>query len=244
MRIMLVVFASFLLSLGLAGGWIALYPEPITRTEYEKVYVASWMDQYRDYVFRIRSVKMVGSLELESYGSGFLIRTGEILTAQHVVDGDDDGVVDLERWHGATRTRSKYRARTRKQDSKQDVAWLEFVDGGYIDPSAALELGSSRDMGYNRLVHLIGCPSASFPPTISSGVLRAEGHFFILVDSGAWYGFSGSPIVDGDSGRVIGLVVQIGFRSSERWTWGEPQTDLGLGVHVERIKELLRQWKQ
>lgn len=226
--------ASVALAVLFAIGTVAMFPK--VEKVYEDRYVSAWMDQYRDYVVRITSEVAGEDGVYRGFGSGYVLVSGRILTAYHVVEEDSDGRYLLERWDSNLRKRIEYWAIIVKFNRELDIAELQ-LESGFIP--GGLELGSSSDMGYNRLVHVVGCPSASFPPSLTSGVLRVEGHYHILIDCGLWYGHSGGPIIDGDSGKIIGMAVQIGFREGGPWSWGVPQSDLGLGLHVDRIKEFL-----
>ena len=232
-----IVGGCILFSALMSYAWVALFPvEP--ETIYEDRYVPAWIDSYRDYVVRITSEHVYPDEGVaRSCGSGYVLVTGEILTAYHVVEDDTDGDLLLERWDAKGRTKVEYHAYVVRFDKVRDIALLE-LRGGYI--KGGLTLGSESDLSINKLVHIVGCPSACFPPSLSSGILRAEGQFHILIDSGLWYGHSGGPIIDGDSGRIIGMAVQIGFRRNQQWLWGEPQTDLGIGLHVEQIRSFLQ----
>ena len=218
---------------------ISAFSKPLEQV-YRDEYVPSWMDGYRNRTFKVITKYKENNQLYASSGSGFYIGKGYVITAFHVVEDDEDQVLDLESWNARLRMKIKDRAAVWHTDEYHDIAVLKLEDpSGFTE---GFRLGSSDDLVPNGLIHIVGCPSGSFPPTISSGVLRAEGQSSIHIDTGVWYGFSGGPVIDGDTGKVIGVVVQIGFRR-DHYKWRlTPNTDLGIAVHIDVLRELLEKW--
>jgi len=213
----------------------------IVKVEQVEVPVPPWMNELRGEVFLIEAVNDTGDERMrgKSMGSGWHIGNGRVLTAYHVVDGDSDAIVTMYLWHPDLRQRLRFRGKLVAYDPSLDLALLQIERHALLGPG--LQLGTSKDIMYNRVIHALGCPGGTFPPTIASGIVRGEGRSWISFDAGVWYGYSGGVVVDADSKRVIGLIVQIGFRREKTdgiWEIG-PQTDLGVAVHVDRIAEWL-----
>lgn len=219
-------------AIGIAGGYTVteVFDQSSDAVEVREVY-KTWLDSLREQAFLLKTST--------SLGSAFHIGDGWVLTAHHVIEGG--GPYELVHFDGEWDETRTYAAYLKHADEDLDLAVLylpEFLgkDG--------LTLGREEHLKKNGSVSILGCPSGSFPPSLSMGILRAEGYYNILVDAGVWYGKSGGACLDAESGYVIGLVIQIGFRSGQAWKWNwAPQTDLGVCIHVDRIREALDKWK-
>ena len=159
-------------------------------------------------------------------GTGFVIdRSGNIVTAAHVVDGASSITVTFQ--DGTTHT-----AKLVNKDDATDVALLK------IDPSGMtlhpLKLGSSGSLGVGDQVAAIGDPfgyQRSISTGIVSGVDRtvdAPNGFTVAhaiqTDAALNPGNSGGPLLNA-SGEVVGIVDQIA-------TGGGADQSAGVGFAV------------
>lgn len=159
----------------------------------------------------INSVYMIVCPKTLKKGTGFLIKTGQIITNEHVVR--DCLVSEI---YAYSSYRKKISFRQILLDEKRDLAILipaEKIQGG-------LSLGSDDNLLVGKLVFTWGFPLGynGPPPILSVGYLSGfkayeknnSGKDFIkhLVVNGAFNpGNSGGPLFISDDDKVIGIVV-------------------------------------
>lgn len=214
------------------------FPQEVEVEVYREIHVSEpiWLDLMRSQGFMVESTSMYG----KGVGSGFHIGDGWILTAAHVVSGDEDGIIILYNFDGYLESTTEWRATVYAMDEDLDMALLYLAEW---EGKEGLTLGSVDLLTPNRMIYTLGCPDGSFPPSLSAGVLKGVGYYQVMFDAGVWYGRSGGAIIDATSGDVIGIVTEIGFRRDDSWDWNiSPYTDLGYGVHIDRIIEKLLAW--
>jgi S1-C subfamily serine protease len=143
-------------------------------------------------VYEIRTVRATGS--------GFMIRSGLIVTNHHVVQ-DSGGVVTLTNLATGTTTQGRV---LNVQTDGNDIAYIQ-VDDLSLQP---LKVGSSTALMEGESVIAIGSP-IGLTGTVTVGVLSAKhrelsGHQFIQHDAAISPGNSGGPVIDGKGG-VVGM---------------------------------------
>lgn len=224
-----VFLAAVVLSVGMSSAFFIAFPDK------QKVIVRTWLDSMRDQGYLIKADDYTS-------GSGVHIGNGYILTAYHVVSGDKDGVVDIFGYDGYLSLTLKYSGVVLKHDEDIDIAVL-FVEE--LKSSRGIALGDyGEDLDINNLIFTLGCPDGSFPPSLSAGIVKAEGYNQVLIDAGVWYGRSGGALISARTGRLLGIVVEIGFRKDQAWNFSStPYTNLGICVHIDRIEEKLEEWE-
>jgi len=135
-----------------------------------------------------------------SSGSGIIYdSSGHVLTAAHVVDGNNDRVTvrlaDGRELEGNVIGRHE----------PSDIAVISVQDGGQM-PVA--ELGRDTDLTIGELAIALGSPFG-FEQTVTAGIISSidrlvDGIAMIQTDAAINPGNSGGPLLDGD-GRVIGI---------------------------------------
>ncbi len=152
-----------------------------------------------------------GSQQTQAEGTGFVIDTkGDILTAQHVVDGANSISVRFQ--DGSTA-----KATLVGSDQSTDVAVIKVnVAASKLHP---LTLGNSSTLEPGQSVVAIGSPFG-LPESMTAGIvsavnrtITAPNHFSISgaiqTDAAINHGNSGGPLIDVASNSVIGINDQI-----------------------------------
>ena len=152
-----------------------------------------------------------GGQQTEAEGSGFVIDTkGDILTAQHVVDGANSITVRFQ--DGTTA-----KATLVGSDKSTDVAVIKVdVAASKLHP---LTLGDSAAVQPGQEVAAIGSPFG-LPETMTSGIVSAVDRTItapnnfsisgaIQTDAAINHGNSGGPLIDVATNSVIGVNDQI-----------------------------------
>src|SRR5436190_3115898 len=152
-----------------------------------------------------------GSQKQEAEGTGFEIDTkGNILTAEHVVDGADSIKVEFE--DGSTA-----KATLVGSDKTTDTAVIRVdLPASQLHP---LTLGSSADVQPGQNVVAIGSPFG-LAETMTGGIVSATNRTItapnqfsitgaIQTDAAINHGNSGGPLIDAGSNTVIGINDQI-----------------------------------
>jgi S1-C subfamily serine protease len=159
-------------------------------------------------------------------GTGFFInRSGELVTAHHVVDGSRQIVA-------TTVDGTRYRAKLVDVDVARDVAILKIDIRA--DEVHVLELGSVRSLRVGTPVVAIGNPFG-FTRSLTSGLVSGLGRAIrtpegfalpnaIQTDTALNPGSSGGPLLTLD-GRVVGIVSQIA-------TSAQTQQSSGVGFAI------------
>jgi serine protease Do len=143
------------------------------------------------------------------FGSGFIIDKGVIVTNNHVVEGADRVVVQMQ--DGRKFTSTKIRT-----DPRTDLA-IVLLD--VKKPLPALEFGDSNDMEIGDRVLAVGAPFR-LTGTVTHGIISSKGRAlrmndyedFLQTDAAINPGNSGGPLVNLD-GKVIGINSAIKSRS-------------------------------
>lgn len=155
-------------------------------------------------------------------GSGALIGPNEVLTANHVIDGDEKIVLHFENGRAL-------QAKVKLADKKTDLAvlWFDGVSG--VAPVAVAEKApASMSPVWN-----FGAPECQHG-WASQGIWGVlEGHLRRFSGGLLWPGMSGGPVVD-VSGAVIGVNDQL-YRAES----GALVPGMGLVVDLSAIKKLL-----
>ena len=139
-------------------------------------------------------------------GSGFIIDAdGYILTNNHVVEGADEILVNLDDDH-------EYTATLIGKDPKTDIALIKINrKKGDNTPFPYLQMGDSDKLEVGEWVVAIGNPFG-LPHTVTVGVVSAKGRNigagaydeFIQTDASINPGNSGGPLIN-IKGQVIGM---------------------------------------
>lgn len=165
------------------------------------------------------------------FGSGLLIDPkGVILTNNHVVDGADEVVVQLEDGR-------KFVSRDVKTDPKTDLAIVRIKARGDLP---YLTLGDSDQMEIGDRVLAIGAPFGLIG-SVSHGIVSGKGRSlrmnmyedFIQTDAAINPGNSGGPLINLE-GKVIGINAAIKTRS------GGFQ-GIGLAVSSNLARDVMKQ---
>ena len=139
-------------------------------------------------------------------GSGFIIDAdGYILTNNHVVEGADEILVNLD-------DDNEYTAKLIGTDPKTDIALIKINrENGGSTPFPYLRMGDSDKLEVGEWVVAIGNPFG-LPHTVTVGVVSAKGRNigagaydeFIQTDASINPGNSGGPLIN-IKGEVIGI---------------------------------------
>jgi putative serine protease PepD len=152
-----------------------------------------------------------GPQKTQAEGTGFVIDTkGNILTAEHVVEGADSVTVTFE--DGSTA-----KATVVGTDKSTDTAVIHVdVSSSKLHP---LALGDSSSVAPGQSVVAIGSPF-SLPETMTAGIVSATNRTItapnkfsitgaIQTDAAINHGNSGGPLIDAATNTVIGINDQI-----------------------------------
>jgi len=171
---------------------------------------------------------------VESYGTGFLIRSdGIIVTNQHVVAGAETITVSLP-------DNTEVEGTLLGEDPTTDLAVVRIPGRGHPVPS----FGSSKDLMIGEWVIALGNPYTyllgNAEPTVTAGVVSATGRNIlpsgdqpgmyldmIQTDAAINPGNSGGPLANAN-GEVVGLASSI-------FTSGGGSIGLGFAIPVERV---------
>ena len=142
-----------------------------------------------------------------SYGAGALVADGTILTARHVIAGEDAVEVRFSdgEWMGATRA---------AEDMATDLAVLSTASSGHIARSehTAASIGSARALRPGVELLSVGSPR-ELGFTVQRGIVAHTGRRFgrvdyVQTDLPANPGSSGGPVVN-DQGELVGVMAFI-----------------------------------
>ncbi len=171
---------------------------------------------------------------VESYGTGFLIRSdGIVVTNQHVVAGAETITVSLP-------DNTEVEGTLLGEDPTTDIAVVRIPGRGYPVPP----IGRSTDLMIGEWVIALGNPYTyllgNAEPTVTAGVVSATGRNIlpngdqpgmyldmIQTDAAINPGNSGGPLANA-SGEVVGLASSI-------FTSGGGSIGLGFAIPVERV---------
>ena len=150
-------------------------------------------------------------------GSAFLISDKRLLTARHVVENVNEGeTVSLffEKSNPAISTEAKVvwkapQANSETEKLLNDIAVLELIKPTALPEGfPTLSLGSSSGVTERDKVILIGYPGGIMSTT--SGTIsnaKVNDLDLFLLDTGAWPGNSGGPLIDESTNEVIGILI-------------------------------------
>jgi len=174
-----------------------------------------------------------GSQQTQAEGTGFVVDTkGDILTAEHVVDGANSISVRFQ--DGTTA-----KATLVGGDSSTDTAVIKVdVAASKLHP---LTLGSSAGVTPGQEVAAIGSPYG-LPETMTAGIVSAIDRTItapnkfsisgaIQTDASINHGNSGGPLIDVATNTVIGVNVQIESDSGDN-------SGVGFAVPIDTAKNV------
>ncbi|MBL0089971.1 MAG: trypsin-like peptidase domain-containing protein [Ideonella sp.] len=198
-------------------------------------------------------------------GTGFIVGSGtQVVTNAHVLPQANDPVADdrlAVLFQRAGATPDVRMARRQGFDPSHDLAVLQ-IDGPAI---TALPLATGPLVKAGQSVALIGYPlgtALGFKPVVHRGIVSAvtaialppptarqldertlarlkEGAFDILqLDATAYPGNSGSPLLDADTGQVIGIINMVYVKSTKESAVGQP-TGITYAIPVRYVVDLL-----
>ncbi len=170
-------------------------------------------DQFRDFYDKFFGQRRPGPGQGKpprqgGTGSGFIIDAdGYILTNNHVVEGADEILVNLD-------DDDEYTATLIGTDPKTDIALIKINrENGDNTPFPYLRMGDSDKLEVGEWVVAIGNPFG-LPHTVTVGVVSAKGRNigagaydeFIQTDASINPGNSGGPLIN-IKGEVIGIYI-------------------------------------
>ncbi|MEM3837364.1 MAG: trypsin-like peptidase domain-containing protein, partial [Fervidicoccaceae archaeon] len=149
---------------------------------------------------------LFGFEPLKSFGSGFLVEEGFIITNAHVVQNAKR--VNVMYWDGYAET-----AEVIASDNSRDLALLEATSHG-----KPIGMGDSENINVGEIVLAIGSPLGLPGPSVSMGIVSATGRIIvnesfsledlIQTDAAINPGNSGGPLVN-LRGEAIGVTTAI-----------------------------------
>lgn len=147
------------------------------------------------------TVKIINTIDVDkvSYGTGFFLESGYLITNSHVVDVEGDILVE---YPDGTRTKGELIS----NDIHSDIALLE-VESIKVK---ALPTVSTTNVNVTDIVFAIGYPyNFSGEASVTSGIVSAKRHSgdieFIQTDAPITQGSSGGPIIN-SNGELLGMV--------------------------------------
>ena len=174
-----------------------------------------------------------GSQKQQAEGTGFEIDTkGNILTAEHVVDGADSIKVEFQDGSSA-------KATLVGSDKTTDTAVIHVdLPASQLHP---LALGSSADVQPGQSVVAIGSPFG-LPETMTAGIVSATNRTItapnqfsitgaIQTDAAINHGNSGGPLIDAATNTVIGINDQIESDTNDN-------AGIGFAVPIDSAKSV------
>ena len=197
-------------------------------------------DQFRDFYDKFFGQRRPGPGQGKpprqgGTGSGFIIDAdGYILTNNHVVEGADEILVNLD-------DDDEYTATLIGTDPKTDIALIKINrENGDNTPFPYLRMGDSDKLEVGEWVVAIGNPFG-LPHTVTVGVVSAKGRNigagaydeFIQTDASINPGNSGGPLIN-IKGEVIGINTAI--ISGPR---GGGNVGIGFAIPVNMAKSIL-----
>jgi serine protease Do len=198
-------------------------------------------------------------------GSGFVVGNGNlVITNFHVLPAAADPAAALRLVVMVGRSEGNLRnAQVVATDRTRDLALLQ-IDGPPLPVLALAEPGTAREgqtvlllgypiggvLGFATVAHrgiVSSITSAALPANSASQLdpraiaqLRAGSFEMLQLDATAYPGSSGGPLLDAESGRVIG-VVSMGLVKGVRESALSNPTGITYAVPVQFVHELLKQ---
>ena len=198
-------------------------------------------DQFRDFYDKFFRQQRPGPRQGQpprrgGTGSGFIIDAdGHILTNNHVVEGADEILVNLD-------DDNEYTATLIGTDPKTDIALIKINrENGDNTPFPYLQMGDSDKLEVGEWVVAIGNPFG-LPHTVTVGVVSAKGRNigagnydeFIQTDASINPGNSGGPLIN-IKGEVIGINTAIISGGGP----GGGNVGIGFAIPVNMAKSIL-----
>ena len=203
-------------------------------------------------------------------GTGFVIGEGNLVATNfHVLPdaAESNATTQVAVIGSRTATEGQARlARVVATDRLRDLALLQ-IDGPPLPALVLAEPGVAREglsialmgfpiggtLGFSVVTHrgiIASITSAALPaPTARQLDARAvsrlrEGNFEVLqLDATAYPGNSGGPVLDIDSGQVVGIVNQVLIRASRESALTNP-TGITYAIPIKLMRELQREYEQ
>ena len=178
------------------------------------------------------------------HGSGVSVGQGLIITAAHVAfnDGDSKPRKDLQVQVSTLQHNGKawVDAKVVAYDIARDIAVLKTD----IEHQYKVEVGEEADLAEGDAVFAIGAPGAASVHTATLGYLAAKdndgshtGDMLLWQSSNAiWFGNSGGPLFNANSGKLMGIVVQVTGDGLRGWA-----PNACFFVSVDAIKSMINQ---
>jgi serine protease Do len=197
-------------------------------------------------------------------GTGFVVGDGtHVVTNQHVLPaaGTTDGPALMVMVPSLGERGPLRRARVAATDAARDLVVLK-IDGPPLPAMTLDEAGAAREgqavaligfpiggaLGFSAVTHrgiIASITTAALPaPTSAQLDPRAvtrlrDGNFEVFqLDATAYPGNSGGPLLDADSGRVVGIVNMVLIRGSRETALSAP-TGITYAIPVRYLHELL-----
>ena len=175
----------------------------MTLSSTEPDVLSALSNQMADAVERVRPALVLVNGRQRQAASGVVFAPDHVLTADHVVDREDDLTIETD--DGRTLP-----AQVAGRDPVSDLALLK-VAGLALEPAAR----TAEPARVGQIVLAVGRPSSS-GPMASLGIVSAAGgplrtsrgallEQFIQIDATPYPGFSGGPLID-PTGAVIGII--------------------------------------
>lgn len=199
-------------------------------------------------------------------GTGFVVGDGTLVATNfHVLPEGaelDTGPVMMVMVSRTTESGQLRRARVVATDRSRDLALLR-MDGAPLKPLALDEPGAARE---GQAVALIGFPiggTLGFAPVTHRGIIASittaalpaataqqldpralvrlrEGNYELLqLDATAYPGNSGGPLLDAQTGRVMGIVNMVLVKGGRESALSNP-TGISYAVPVRHLHDLLK----
>jgi serine protease Do len=199
-------------------------------------------------------------------GSGFVVGDGtHVVTNFHVLPTVAEGATAPEMMIQARRGKSELEPRVARlvaSDQSHDLALLR-IDGAPLTPMALAEADAARE---GTSIALMGFPIGGilgFMPVTHRGIISSitaialpaptaqqlnprtisrlrDGSFDILqLDATAYPGNSGGPVLDAETGRVVGVVNMVLVRGTRESALTAP-TGITYAIPVRFVHELLQ----
>ena len=222
-------------------------------------------------VLPVGSYSATGNPRFSFRGSGFVVGEGNLLlTNFHVLAESTDAepnpqlAVALPRINGANEVQVRL-ARLVASDRLRDLALLQF-EGAALPALPLAESGTAREglgivlmgfpiggtLGFATVTHrgivsaitTLALPAPTARQLDPRAVARLrDGNLEVLqLDATAFPGNSGGPVLDAESGRVVGIVNQVLVRGSRESALTNP-TGITYAIPIAGAQDLLRDYR-
>ena len=217
-------------------------------------------------VLPVGTYSATGSPRFDFRGSGFVVGDGTLVATNfHVLPegAEAESGPQMAVVTGRSGTEGQARkARVVATDRNRDLALLQ-IEGPPLQPLTLAEAGSAREgqaialmgypiggtLGYALVTHrgiIASLTTVALPaPTAAHLDPRAisrlrQGNFEVLqLDATAYPGNSGGPVLDIETGQVLGIVNQVLVKGSRESALSSP-TGITYAIPVTSLRELIR----